>query len=125
MLCTSTSFIVLLSHGLRLNSQKPSNRPDATLHRSRAADPRPPHPVGAQRELVIEINIRVLMPLVARETGGDQALPQVRRRRHVDRLVVQPRATTQFGRGDQLQRPCHFLGGFAGGLKTHGGPIGD
>src|SRR5271157_5574372 len=28
-----------VSHGLRLNSQKPSKRPQATLHKSRAADP--------------------------------------------------------------------------------------
>ena len=41
------------------------------------------------------------MPLVAGETGGYQALSQIRRSRHVDRFAVQPRATSKFS-GEHL-----------------------
>ena len=46
--------------------------------RARAA-----HSVGAQRDLVIEVNIDILMPLFAGETGGCQCLFQMFDRRDV------------------------------------------
>ena len=41
------------------------------------------------------------MPLMTGETSGDQALPQIRRGRHVDRGAIQPRAAAEFG-GEHL-----------------------
>src|ERR1022692_2282407 len=45
----------------------------AQIQRSRS---RAAHAVGAQRDLVVEVNIRVLVPLVARKAGGHQTLLQ-------------------------------------------------
>ncbi len=42
----------------------------AQIERSRA---RPAHSVRVQRDLVIEVNIRILVPLVTRETRGQEA----------------------------------------------------
>ena len=50
---------------------EPSRRDVAEIKRSRS---RPPDTVGPQCELVIEINIWILVPLLAGETGGNQTL---------------------------------------------------
>jgi hypothetical protein len=79
-------------------SVKSARRHIAQIQRGR---PGPPHPVGAQGELVIEINIGVLVPLMTGETGSHQALSQFRRHRHVNCCVVQPRAATELS-GEHL-----------------------
>src|SRR5579884_3680113 len=48
-----------------------------------------PHAMGVKRDLVIEEDVRVLVPLVAGETGGYQALVQLADLRYVKRLAVE------------------------------------
>src|ERR1700758_2517424 len=54
---------------------------------------RAPYTVGAQRDLVIEIDVGILVPLVAGEAGGHQAFLQLRYLRHANRLAIQLRAS--------------------------------
>ena len=63
-----------------------------------------PHAVGAQRDLVIEVNIRILVPLVAGKAGGHQALGQVRNLRNLDSLLVQVGAASLLGRKQLVAR---------------------
>ena len=46
--------------------------------------PRPAHAMGVQRDLVVKINIRIFVPLVAGKTGGQQAFFQRSGFRNVD-----------------------------------------
>ena len=55
---------------------------------------RAPHAVSAQRNLVVKMNIRILVPLTAGKAGREQALLQLRRFRNVDRLAVELRASS-------------------------------
>src|SRR6266849_10622335 len=52
----------------------------------------------AQCDLVIEVNIRVLMPLVAGKAGGHQAFRQICNLRNLDSLLVQISAASLLGR---------------------------
>src|SRR5580698_3764546 len=52
---------------------------------------RAPHAVSAQRDLVIEVDIWIFMPLVARKAGRQQAFLQLRRLRDVNRPAVEVR----------------------------------
>src|SRR5256886_7089366 len=56
-----------------------------------------PHSMRTQSDLMIEKNIRILMPLMARETGRDQALRQIVDFGNMNALLVQIRATSFFG----------------------------
>src|SRR2546429_8099248 len=56
-----------------------------------------PHSMRAQSDLMIEENIRILVPLMARETGGHQALRQIVCFGSMNALLVQIRATSFFG----------------------------
>src|SRR6478735_6788462 len=67
--------------------------------------------MGAQRDLVIEVDVRVLMPFVAGESGCHQALFQLGYRRYMDRTAIQKRATSLFRRE-------HFV---AARVKDHAG----
>src|ERR1017187_4344521 len=63
--------------------------------------PRPAHSMRAQRDLVIEENIRILMPLVAGKPGRQQAFFQRSGFRDLNWLTIQPCASSLF-RGKQL-----------------------
>ena len=65
---------------------------------------RAPHAMGAQSDLVIEVNVRILVPLVAGKTSGHQALRQVRDLRHLDALLIQKRAASLLGREQLIAR---------------------
>src|SRR5258708_26468881 len=68
------------------------------VERSRSS---PPHSVSSQRNLMVEINIRILMALVAGKAGGHKALVQLRYLRNVDLLAVELRASSLL-RGKQF-----------------------
>src|ERR1700756_4071158 len=59
---------------------------------------RAPDAVRAQRDLVIEINIGILVALMAGKTGRDQAFLQLRGLRHVDRLAIEVCASSLLSR---------------------------
>ncbi len=63
----------------------------AQIERRRA---RTAHAMGMQRDLVIEVNVRILVPLVAGKTGGQQAFFQRGGFRDVNWFAVQPRASS-------------------------------
>ena len=65
--------------------------------------------MGAQRDLVIEIDVGVLVALVAGETGGHQALLELADRRHASSPAIQERPASLF-------RRKHLI---AGGIKDH------
>src|SRR5436189_4131300 len=56
-----------------------------------------PHSMRAQSDLMIEKNIRILVPLMAGETGGHQALRQIVGFGNMNTLLVQIRAASFFG----------------------------
>ena len=69
---------------------EPSRGNIAEIERRRS---RPSHAMRTQSELVIKINIRILVPLLAGKAGRDQTLSQTCRRRDVNRSrrsVVRP-----------------------------------
>ena len=65
---------------------------------------RPPHAVRAQSDLMIEVNVRILVPLVAGKAGGHQAFGQVRDLRHLDCVADSVRAASLLGREQLVAR---------------------
>src|SRR3954452_7126249 len=57
----------------------------------------PAHTVGPQRDLMIEKNVRVLMPLVAGESGREQGFFQLANLRYVNGLAIQLRSLAGLG----------------------------
>src|ERR1039458_6221458 len=70
----------------------------AQIERGRS---RPPYSVRVQRDLVIKINIRILVPLVAGKARAQKAFLQCSRLRDTDCLAVELRASSLLG-GKQL-----------------------
>ncbi len=62
------------------------------------------HAVRAQRDLVIEKNIGIFVPLMTGEAGGDQAFFQPRGLLHMDCLAVEMRAPSLLGREKLVAR---------------------
>src|SRR5208337_121646 len=62
---------------------------------------RTPHTVRAQGDLVIEVDVRIQVPLVAGKASPEQRLSQLPRFGDVDWLSVESRAITSFG-GEHL-----------------------
>ncbi len=65
-------------------------RPEATYAKSSAADPAPPHPVRTQRELLVKMNIRAQVALLAGKPRSHQRFGQFRSPRGPDPFAVQP-----------------------------------
>src|SRR3954470_5018980 len=69
------------------------------------------HSMRAQRDLVVVVDVRALVALVAGEAGGDQALNQLLRLRDANSFSVQRRAGAALG-GEEL---------VACGIEDHAG----
>ncbi len=61
----------------------------------------PPHPVRAQRELVVEVDVRTGVALAAGKSRRQQCFGQLRHARNSRRLAVQLRPASAFG-GEEL-----------------------
>src|SRR6266571_5322950 len=60
--------------------------------------------MGAQRDLVIEVDVGVLMPFVAGESGGHQAFFQPSNCGNMDRVPVEKRSAALFRREHFIAR---------------------
>src|SRR5579862_1663255 len=60
--------------------------------------------MGAQCDLMIEVNVRILVTFVAGKTGSEQALLQCRCFRNMDGLAVEVRALPYFGAEEFIAR---------------------
>src|SRR5438270_12808856 len=67
-------------------SIEPAARDITQIKRRRT---RPPHSVGSQCDLMIEINVRVLVPLVTGEASRDKGFPKLCDLRNANRSFVE------------------------------------
>src|SRR5262245_10291274 len=87
--------------GIEVEFPKPVKAPAGHVAEIQRGGTGAAHAMRAQRELVIEVDVGVLVPFVAWEAGGNQTFGQARGLRDVNCSAVQPR-TSAHGGGEHL-----------------------